>query len=259
MVAIIESSGGGYTIRGSGFSFLGVVGSSATAGGAGFVNTNSGGISANAGGSWTDGISVTWPERFSVTGVQTLRLNFNISATGSVSATKTMQDSFTLASSGAQIGYNFNIAGTTFSGSQSVSAGNPIQTTGAWGTIAGSINLTATAAGGGTYTFNGISLAMSGSASAIMQNLFNGSSTPRNAVGTGEFGSTLIWQGIADAQAFDSNGAEITLPDDFEVQLAGNQTGFNYWNAAPVPEPSTWGLLVTGGLVISAAVRRRKR
>lgn len=264
LAAIIADSEAGYSLRGSSFSQLGVVGASARAAGEGFVNWNSGTIRAVADGGWGDNIQTVFPERFSVTGVDTFRLNFSFSATGSVSATHMDLGGHPLVSSSAFIAYEFQLSGATFAGTQQLVARSPLEQTGTWGTIAGSVTLSASPGPNGTYTFGSVGLSMSGHAAAFMGNAFVPVNDLRFAVGQADFGSTLIWQGVTSYQALDSGGNEIALPEDFFLELRGAQTGFDYRNPAlassvAAPEVGTLTLTGLGGVLAVAGFARRRK
>jgi hypothetical protein len=264
VAAIIDAASGGCTARGSGYSYLGVVGASASS----RINSESnqtGGFDGTASGSWSDGLNSTWPERFQViTGVDHVVLRYNVSATGVVGATRALSvDGFFLAGGAADIRYAMTIAGRSFSGTKGISlqgSEGSSSETGTWGNIQGSVRLDAQPLPGGGYSMPSISLAMSGSASAGVFNFSNFG--VRSASATADFSSTLQWKGVSGVQAFDANGQEIALPADFELELIGQQTGFNYWNEAPklpVPEPGSWALMLAGlGLLTRHSVTRRQ-
>jgi hypothetical protein len=71
--------------------------------------------------------------------------------------------------------------------------------------------------------------------------------------GQGESGgiSRLTWNGITGARLFDGT------PINLSLLQASSDSGFDYTNAAPVPEPSG-GLLMVLGLAAVAAVRGRR-
>jgi hypothetical protein len=263
-IATLASGTGGCTARASGFAYAGVVGASANTlfnggGQNGFVN-------AEAGGAWSDGLNAVWPERFSVSGVETLRLTFNIGATGGVSTSGTFNPQGLLPGGGqADIGYRFSVGGASAQGTMFVATGSPIDQQGQWGTITGSVVLTPTSGTDDDYVFPSFGLRLSGSAQARAGHLADPTMPIVFAQALAEFGATLIWEGITDAEAFDRFGAEIPLPDGFEIGLIGSQTGMNYWRAAvrdtdpePVPAPASWAL-VGAGLALLALRKRRSR
>lgn len=246
VVAITSFSGPGCSQRASGYSYLGVVGASAqVANTVGYLNGQTVAVSEASGG-WTDGLAVTWPERFQLAGVDKVVLTFNVSATGSVSSTRDphpFSPTLHIAYGDATIAYNFNFAGASFAGRQHSGAGLVDDPVGAWGTIAGAVALPATANGDGTYSFSGIAASLSGQARALVV------ASTGTASANAEFGSTLQWKGVVGAQAFDTQGQSLALPAGFELALVGRQTGFDYWNEAPkvaVPEPAAWAMLAAG-------------
>jgi hypothetical protein len=75
-----------------------------------------------------------------------------------------------------------------------------------------------------------------------------------------DFGSTLRWMGVEVLQVYDVNMQPIATPADFRLGLIGQDSGFDYFNAAPlpVPEPGTWALMLAGGALLLARQRRRR-
>ena len=258
-VATNSVSQNGCTMSGTGYSHLGVVGARASA--TLFTGDwSSGGVRARAVASWSDDILPTWNNRFSVLGASTFRLFFNVGATGGVSASAKPNSA---GGSSAGIEYLFRIAGYSATGSQGTSSANPSTTiAGNWGTLSGYIDLPAFNAGNGAYSYGQVNLFMSGHASAGVGKLYQPGSIA-DATATTEFGSTLIWEGITGAQAFDAAGKLIELPNDFRLQLNGQANGADYWNSAQrtatvVPEPTTVLLVSTGLLAIAGFARRRR-
>lgn len=250
----LASGAGGCTASASSFAYAGVVGAT--------VNTlfsgggQNGAVIGAGSASWNDGLTAVWPERFTITNLGKLRLTYNIGATGGVSASSSPAG----AGAGlAEIKYDFSVGSSSASGKQRWD-GEKTVVEGTWGTISGVIELTPTGGSSDDYSFASIGLALSGSAGARAIHYAN----PQAPVGTSsanaEFGSTLLWKGIVSAQAFDSSGAELELPDGFEVGLIGSQTGFDYWDSAatqPVPEPGTWALMLAGLGLVGSQLRRR--
>ena len=262
--SIIESSINGCSMRGSGFSYLGVVGASARAGLVGGYHA-SGGLFATASGTWADSMDVVWPERFKsqVNELGFLRLHYNVGATGGVSGEfQKNATGFGMANAIATIDYGFRFGGRIFEGSQHFDGINGgLTSRGTWGTIAGFIDLPVVGLDNGAYLFNDVSISLFGSASASVGNFFNGGH--RNVSGAGEFGSTLIWGGVVGVEGFDAQGNSIKLPSGFQLDLIGRNDngGLNYWNAAQrlpdgqdVPEPATWALIV---IALAAMGRHR--
>jgi len=221
-------------------------------------NSNSGNLQAFAGASWTDAIDLFLPSQFVLPeAVDHFELQYNLRASGGVFATADLDDNgFGLAAGSSAIDYNFQFGGDIFSGSQSYNplAGGLSQS-GSWGTITGTIDLVYN----NPYLFR-----MGGSAYASVGNFFNFGA--RSASARADFGSTLIWGGITHVTAFNVTGGVIQLPDDFQLDLIGQQSGFNYWNAAVhpdapagVPDSSSALLLLAPALFALTLVRNRQR
>jgi hypothetical protein len=259
VTADIGASGVGCAADAGGYSHHGVVGAFADASLA-FENSSSGSLRGESSASWNDSLDVIWPAGVAVAGVSTLRVGFSLDAHGGVSATRSDAEGFNLAIGVAGIDYSFNFAGSAFSGSQSLSAGEPLVINGSFGSLTGSVDLTPNGAVNGAYTFSSIGLSMAGHAGALVQNKFIGLGLHTGSA-LADFGSTLQWQGITDVQAFDGTGAELVLPADFRLGLIGGQNGFDYWNAAPltVPEPGTWASMLCGLVALVGVGRRDAR
>jgi hypothetical protein len=222
-----------------------------------FDNGSSGGLGGGSDASWTDSLHVVWPAGVEVAGVSTLRIGFDVDAHGGVAATRSDAEGFNLAMGSAGIDYSFSFAGSVFSGSQSMAAGEAQVINGSFGSLSGFVDLTPTGLVDGAYTFSDIALSMAGHAHALVQNKFIGLGL-HTASALGDFGSTLQWQGISGVQAFDSEGSEVALPADFQLGLIGGQNGFDYWSAAPitVPESSTrMSMLCSLGVLVGLGWR----
>lgn len=274
---VIGQASSDCSARASAFSYLGVVGAMAHADlNSGFGE--SGPFARGSGvGTWTDTIAVQFG-RLTLDAAR-LKVFYNVSATGGVTATGTRlpaPDLNPLANGAADIGYDFTIGSSHLDGSRSISSfgveqcGRPLPPpfTGCadpFGTIAGSIDLTRISLDAdGVPTFGDFDFSLKGTAHAQVTNALNAG--PRTASADANFGSTLRWLGVTGVQAFDANGQELTLPAGFKLGLIGAESGFDYWNAAPlqgtpgnVPEPATAGLLLIAALAAGRAGRLRLR
>lgn len=243
----LANTSGGCTASVSAFSYAGVVGATVRTSFSGPI-ASPGAVIGEASASWSDGLTAVWPERFTLTNLGKLRLNYNIGAFGGVSVSGRGQ---------ADIGHDIKVNGVT------VAVGRhafPRGEEGAWGTITGSIEVTPTGGSGNDYQFASFGLILSGFANARAIPVNDPQNPIQNVSASAEFGNTLIWAGIVSAQAFDTSGAALVLPADFVVSLIGAQTGMDYWNAAvrqPVPEPGTWALMLAGIAAVGARPRRR--
>ena len=262
LVSIAVATGGNCTAHASGFAYLGVVGAIANTTYTGFGSN--GAVIAEGSARWSDGLNVVWPERFILSNLGTLRLTYNIGATGGVSVAHQLNaNGIGIGLGQASIGYELSVGSTLASGTMRASSGSPVAEAGQWGTITGTIEVSPTSGIDNDYRFTTIGLSLSGSAAS--RAIHRAASEIVNAFANAEFGSTLIWQGIVSAQAFDTSGHELALPAGFEVGLIGSQGGMNYWNAAlrqtpPVPEPGTWALMLGGvGLLCLRRSNRRKQ
>jgi hypothetical protein len=244
-------SANGCTAFASGYSYLGVIGATSRA----QLQTgdwSSGNVQSQSSAGWNDVMQASWVNTFDIGGLRTVRLTYNVGATGSVTA------SGTNGGGSAGISYQFGFAGQSYSGSMSTD----YTQTGSWGTISGTIDMLVAANGGG-YTFElpALALTMFGNAYAGVGKGYLSGDT--DAMAQADFGSTLRWLGIVGAQGFDANGNSIELPGDFRVALTSDLTGDDYWNStlagptSTVPEPSTF-VLLAGGVGALLLVRRRR-
>lgn len=251
--AIVSYSNNGCTMKVSAYAYLGVVGARTETG---LVTGDwaSGSIRAVASGQWSDQVAPTWNSRFTVLGVSSFRLFYNVSATGTVSATE--QAGF--GGGYAQISYDFAFASRRLSGLQSTQLTTP---DGDWGTIAGYVDLAAIDLGNGTYNFYPFAVSLAGYAQS---GVGKGYLQEANATATADFGSTLVWKGINSVQAYDAAGNELALPAGFRLQLPSQNAVGDYWDDAQTvttvaPEPSTVFLLSAGLLALAVVARRRQR
>lgn len=106
-----------------------------------------------------------------------------------------------------------------------------------------------------------VSLRLSAKADVLVTTFSN-----LSASGAADFGHTLRWGGVSDIVGFDSAGNQVVLPTDFSLSLISDQTGFNYMKAAspnpytsttPVPEPTSWAMMLAGFTLIGALTRKR--
>ena len=202
----LADSSGGCNAGVSAFSYAGVVGATVNTSFSGPI-ASPGAVIGEASASWADGLTAVWPERFNITNLGKLRLNYNIGATGGVSVTGSGQ---------ADIGHDITINGVAVASGRHVF---PNPEVGAWGTIAGSIEVTPTGGSGNDYQFASVGLLLSGFANARAIPVPDPQNPIQNPAASAEFGNTLIWQGIVSAQAFDTSGAELTLPPEFVLEL----------------------------------------
>jgi hypothetical protein len=98
-----------------------------------------------------------------------------------------------------------------------VSSGTPTVQTGTWGTISGTVELTPSSGSDDNYVFASIGLSLSGHANARAIHGADPTMPILTAYPDAEFGTTLIWEGIASVHAFDRAGNEIALPGAFEL------------------------------------------
>ena len=267
-VASIASSRGGGPCRSTAaaFSYLGVVGTRAAAELVNVTDPLGGGIGAEASSAWGDAIQPFQRGFTLVRDLRGLRLRYSVGASGSTFSNDDRQGG---ASGSAAIAYAVAVGGSRLSGRSSTYAGQRDEPPFTFGSLIGTVDLGVSEVAPGQYSLASFAFSMSASASATAGQEYNpgrGWLTPGgNVRGTAEFGSTLDWQGIRSIRGIGAAGEEIALPDDFQLELRGAQTGFDYWNAAPrlaspvttVPEPGSWALLA-GGLVGVAAVARRR-
>jgi hypothetical protein len=251
------------TASASAYAYLGVVGARASAS-HNAIAPEGGGVSAQASAGWSDALQPTIAGRFQLAqGITSFRFDYNVGATGGVSTSASDPS----ANGVASIFYQLSVAGSALSG-QMTRTGNVTTTrpeTGGFGTLSGSFVLGAAESSPGVYVIAGtygFSLA-GGATAASGQDYFPGRVFTASASADADFGSTLAWQGISRVRAFDASGSEVALPADFRVALTGRETGFDYWDAAPVlaatvPEPATWATLAAGLAAVGAVARRRR-
>jgi hypothetical protein len=215
---------------------------------------SNGAVIASASGIWNDGLQAVWPSTFSVSNLGKLLLHFNVGATGGVSGSLQTRsfDTVGVATGTADIRYTIDVGGKRIAaGSQHASGGVVAPVQGTWGTIAGSVELKPDSGASNDYRFAPIGLSLQGFADSRVQH--SAHNEMLNATASAEFGSTLIWEGVIDIEAYDTDGQEIQLPADFKLALLGRETGMDYWEAAvrepgpdSVPEPQGLALVAAG-------------
>ena len=82
---------------------------------------------------------------------------------------------------------------------------------------------------------------------------YAGSAETRSAAFTSDFGSTLTWEGIRDLTI---DGHSVT-----EFSAISSDTGFDFRQGfsavTPVPEPTTWAVMIVGFGLAGVSLRRR--
>ena len=210
-------SGVGCSGRGSAFSYLGVVGASAQASMQNFCPQQSLFVKADTTGFWKETVRPGMAARYlTELNVKKLTLSFVIGAAGSVSA---------LGDGGASatIGYRFQFGTASGAGSQNSTANlPPTPPIGDWGTITRTVDIFSNGTGFDPFDFT-----MSGDAHAVASMGLN-----VDEVVDANFGTTMVWGGIQNIQAFDGAGNPVPLGIDAKFQLLGETTGFDYVNPA---------------------------
>jgi hypothetical protein len=56
------------------------------------------------------------------------------------------------------------------------------------------------------------------------------------ALAFGDISHTLRWMGVKIVERRDKNGNPLPIPEGFRIKLIGQTSGFDYFNAAPIPE-----------------------
>ena len=240
-------------VRGSAFSYLGVVGASARSRVANLFPFNSFFVRSDVSSGWSETVRPGMSARYlGELDVKRLTLKLNLGATGSVSATRGNPDG---GGASASIRYDFVFGSASGFGSKSFTATLPPVERGDFGTISRTMNLVVDGASG----FQSFGFTMSSSASALVTN--GGLDPASDNVADANFGSTLVWGGVQEVRAFDSAGNEVTLGNDAAFSLMGEQTGNDYVNPAVVvtPEPSSMMLLGTGLLGLFGMARQKRK
>jgi hypothetical protein len=154
---------------------------------------------------------------------------------------------------GAQVSYSFDFAGFHRAGLRGQGDGGPEVVQGEWGLVRSDLLLMRP---NELFRISG-----TGSSFALVNKNF-ASGSPSVGDALADFSHTLRWMGITSVRGFDDNGNELALPDDFRFRLIGQDSGFDYWNAAPlpaVPEPETYALMLAGLALVGLTARRRLR
>lgn len=246
----------GCNLRGSAHSYLGHVGATAKTA----LNTgdwSSGGIRVSSSGGWNDALKAQISQSYLSQGVRQMAVTFNIGAHGFASA-------FAAAGSGsgssATVGYAFQLGNVQGTGGQSADQSGPTSNYGTWGTITSTVMVYANQLANGQFEFNSVGFSLSGWALAGSGKGYNPGLIADTGA-EGDFGSTLVWEGVSAVHAYDANMNEIALGSDADFAFIGQQTGFDYQaSVVPVtatPEPGSL-LLVASGMLALVAYRRKK-
>jgi len=179
-----------------------------------------------------------------------------ITGRASVSVSGTVSASGTGAHSHAYMNYGVSIQGISAGGQQSASNLNPFYQDGQWGTVV---------LGPLLMSPNDV-LTLTGT-SRVLAGVLKGYGDEAHTSALADFSHTLLWGGLSDLQALDIHGNPMAMPDNLRFSLIGLDSGFNYVNAAvnpfaaptaPIPEPSTYALMLVGLALVTGVARRRR-
>jgi hypothetical protein len=213
---------------------------------------SSGHVGAAAWGKIEESVAPSWAESLLKPG-ESLILEYEILVGGELQAGKSGTAAF---DSGADLTYTYAIGGSSGGGNwYQGSDGNTYQS-GVWNAV---ISESLTIYADSSFLLELYALANTGASKG-----YNPESNA-TSIAIADFSHTLTWLGITNARAFDSDGNEFALPDDFRIPLIGQESGFDYWNsaAAPaeIPEPATsllFGIgIAAAGLKMKSIARRR--
>lgn len=211
-------------------------------------NWSSGHVSSVARGGIIESVAPAW-QSWLAPG-ETLIFEYAISVSGNLFTT-----SGGIGAGGSQAGlqYSYRLGDSSGGGQWWQNSAGQVSKSGTWNGVISStftvdkdstflLELLATADAGGGKTY------VPGSNATIVANA--------------DFSHTMRWLGISGVRALDGLGNEVELPSGAYIPLIGQDSGFDYWHAAPpIPEPGTVVLLGSGLVVVGqmrrSVVRRR--
>jgi len=154
------------------------------------------------------------------------------------------------AGSEASLGYFYRVGDSSGGGNWSQNSAGQTSQSGTWN---GSIISSFTVQKGSVFD-----LALRADAGAFGSKTYVPGSDA-TVVAMADFSHTMSWKGITGMRAFDGLGNEVALPPDIYLPLTGQDSGFDYWHAAPVPLPPALWLIGTGLVGLLPCAKRRSR